>query len=55
MANEFASTENSGGLLKNSYEGADSLGESLKRKREALMAGKGMLDLDKQDIEVKAE
>lgn len=53
MANEFASTLNSPGLLKNAYDEGDSLSESLKRKREALMATKGMLDLDKQDSEVK--
>ena len=55
MANEFASTQNSGGLLKNSYEGSDSLGESLKKRRESLMASKGMLDLDKQPTEPNTE
>lgn len=55
MANEFASTQNSAGLLKNAYGDDDTLSESLKKRREALMAGKGMLDLDKQDSEVKVE
>jgi len=55
MANEFASTQNSGGLLKNVYDGGESLSEALKRKREALMATKGMLDLDKQSSESDRE
>lgn len=54
MANEFASTLNSPGLLKNEYDSGDTLGDALKRKREALLATKGMSS-PKDEIEDNAK
>jgi hypothetical protein len=55
MANEFASTANSSGLLKNVYSDEEPLEISLKKRREALLAGKGMADLDKQDPQTETK
>jgi hypothetical protein len=49
--NDFATTQTSG-LLKTNYDqGADPLEISLKKRREALMVSKNMLDPDKQSVE----
>lgn len=53
MPNEFASTESSGGLLKDSYPTSDSLSSALKRRRQKLaMSG---LTKDNEEDKVKGE